>query len=77
MSYQKPEFKNQYQNFIGGQWIAPEQGKYFDDISPVDGKSSHKLPAREVRISTRLLQPLKKRQPHGRKPRLLNAVSCC
>ncbi len=37
MSFQKPEFKNQYENFIGGQWVAPLDGEYFEDSSPVDG----------------------------------------
>lgn len=35
---QRPTFKTQYDNFIGGQWIAPTQGKYFDNVSPIDGK---------------------------------------
>ncbi len=33
-----PEFKNQYENFIGGKWIPPVRGEYFDNVSPVDGK---------------------------------------
>jgi aldehyde dehydrogenase len=37
MAYQKPKFKQQYENFIGGEWIAPVDGEYFDDTSPVDG----------------------------------------
>ena len=27
-----------YDNFIGGEWVAPVDGKYFDNISPVTGK---------------------------------------
>tara|TARA_R110001592_G_C13109172_1_gene744784 strand:+ start:96 stop:1598 length:1503 start_codon:yes stop_codon:yes gene_type:complete len=34
----KPEFKAHYDNFIDGKWTAPVQGKYFDNISPIDGK---------------------------------------
>lgn len=34
----KPTFKERYDNYIGGQFIAPVHGKYFDNISPVDGK---------------------------------------
>ncbi|MDO6470332.1 aldehyde dehydrogenase family protein [Maribacter sp. 1_MG-2023] len=41
---QKPKFKNQYENFIGGKWLAPSKGEYFDNISPVDGKSFTKIP---------------------------------
>lgn len=35
---QRPTFKTQYDNFIGGQWVAPTQGKYFENVSPIDGK---------------------------------------
>lgn len=34
----RPEFKTRYDNFIGGQWIAPQSGNYFDNSSPIDGK---------------------------------------
>ncbi|NQD71235.1 aldehyde dehydrogenase [Sphingobacterium shayense] len=34
----KPTFKERYDNYIGGQFVAPVHGKYFDNISPVDGK---------------------------------------
>lgn len=37
MSHQKPDFKSQYENYIGGQWIAPVDGEYFENTSPVDG----------------------------------------
>lgn len=39
----KVQFKVQYDNFIGGQWVAPVLGQYFDDISPVDGKPFAKV----------------------------------
>lgn len=35
--YGKPTFKAQYENYIGGRWVAPVDGSYFDDICPVDG----------------------------------------
>lgn len=35
----RPTFKAHYNNFIGGQWVAPKQGKYFENTSPIDGKS--------------------------------------
>lgn len=41
---QKPKFKDQYENFIGGKWTAPVQGEYFDNTSPVDGTSFTKIP---------------------------------
>ena len=40
----KVQFKAQYENFIGGKWVAPIKGEYFEDISPVDGKAFAKVP---------------------------------
>src|SRR5699024_4894035 len=31
-------FKEKYDNFIGGKYVAPTKGNYFDNTSPVDGK---------------------------------------
>ncbi len=31
-------FKAQYDNYIGGQWVAPHGGEYFDNITPITGK---------------------------------------
>lgn len=31
-------FKAKYDNFIGGQWVAPTKGAYFDVITPITGK---------------------------------------
>lgn len=42
--YQKPQFKEQYENFIGGQWVAPVDGGYFEKISPVDGSIMARVP---------------------------------
>jgi aldehyde dehydrogenase len=33
----KTPFKAQYDNFIGGAWRAPNSGRYFTNLSPVDG----------------------------------------
>ena len=30
--------KSRYDNFIGGKWVAPVKGQYFDNISPTNGK---------------------------------------
>ena len=27
-----------YDNFIGGQWVAPVKGQYFSNLTPVTGK---------------------------------------
>ncbi|HRB57816.1 MAG TPA: aldehyde dehydrogenase family protein, partial [Acinetobacter johnsonii] len=44
----KVEFKAQYDNFIGGEWVAPVKGEYFENISPVDGKVFTKVPRSSV-----------------------------
>lgn len=47
MHMNKPEFLNQgtkapfsarYENFIGGQWVAPVNGRYFENTSPITGR---------------------------------------
>lgn len=37
-------FKPQYENYIGGKWVAPVNGEYFDNISPVNGKPFCRIP---------------------------------
>ncbi len=32
------QFKAKYDNFIGGQWVPPVEGQYFDVITPVSGR---------------------------------------
>jgi len=31
-------FRARYENFIGGKWVAPVDGRYFDNISPINGR---------------------------------------
>jgi aldehyde dehydrogenase len=38
METQRPNFKTHYDNFIGGQFVPPVKGDYFENTSPVDGK---------------------------------------
>jgi aldehyde dehydrogenase len=32
------EFKPRYENWIGGEWVPPAKGEYFENITPVTGK---------------------------------------
>ncbi|KQS47816.1 aldehyde dehydrogenase [Flavobacterium sp. Leaf359] len=34
----RPQFKERYDNYIGGKFVPPVNGKYFDNVSPIDGK---------------------------------------
>ncbi|WP_066342120.1 aldehyde dehydrogenase [Azohydromonas lata] len=37
-------FKKRYGNFIGGQWVEPAKGQYFENITPVTGKVFCEIP---------------------------------
>jgi len=37
-------FKKRYQNFINGQWVEPQNGQYFENKSPVNGKVFCEIP---------------------------------
>ncbi|PJN96103.1 aldehyde dehydrogenase [Amaricoccus sp. HAR-UPW-R2A-40] len=34
----KAPFKEKYDNFIGGEWRAPDSGAYFENVSPITGQ---------------------------------------
>jgi aldehyde dehydrogenase len=36
-------FADKYDNLIGGKWMAPQDGRYFENISPITGKSVGKI----------------------------------
>jgi aldehyde dehydrogenase len=38
------QFKEKYGNYIGGKFVDPVNGKYFDNITPVNGKVLCKIP---------------------------------
>ncbi|HMW41840.1 aldehyde dehydrogenase family protein, partial [Plasticicumulans sp.] len=40
----KVTFKSRYANFIGGEWVPPVEGRYFENVSPVDGKVFCEIP---------------------------------
>ncbi len=44
MSYNKPKFKEVYHNFINGEFVAPKQGAYFENTSPIDNSLISKYP---------------------------------
>ena len=37
------QYKEKYDNFIGGKWVAPTKGEYFENVSPVDGNVFTKI----------------------------------
>ena len=51
MIYAKPgqdgsivTFKERYENYIGGKWVAPVKGAYFENITPVTGEKICDIP---------------------------------
>jgi len=34
----KIQYKTRYENFIGGTWVPPVKGEYFDVVTPITGK---------------------------------------
>ncbi len=40
----KVNFKPRYENFIGGEWVAPKKGQYFKNITPVTGEAFCEVP---------------------------------
>ncbi|TFB14595.1 aldehyde dehydrogenase family protein [Filobacillus milosensis] len=37
-------FKERYENYIGGKWTPPVNGQYFENVTPVTGKSFCEIP---------------------------------
>ena len=37
-------FKEQYENYIGGEWVAPVKGEYFDNKTPITGEVFTRVP---------------------------------
>lgn len=44
MPFTRPQYPAQFENFIGGEWVAPANNEYFDNISPVDGQFLTRIP---------------------------------
>jgi aldehyde dehydrogenase len=44
MKYEAPKLDSRYQNFIGGEWTEPCSGNYFENPSPVNGRSFCEVP---------------------------------
>src|SRR4051812_24560223 len=37
-------FKKRYGNYIGGQWVPPVNGQYFENITPITGRAFCEIP---------------------------------
>jgi len=43
------QFKSRYANYIGGEWVGPVGGSYFENVSPVNGKAFCEVPRSDHR----------------------------
>ena len=39
MVKEKLAVRKRYENFIGGDWVAPAQGRYFENVTPINGET--------------------------------------
>ena len=44
MIYDRPQLKERYLNYIGGEYTEPAEGRYFENTSPIDGKPFTEIP---------------------------------
>ncbi|ATQ68425.1 MULTISPECIES: acetaldehyde dehydrogenase ExaC [Methylosinus] len=77
----EPQFKPRYENFIGGRWVPPAAGRYFENKTPVNGKILCEIArSDEADIETALDAAHAAREAWGRasvaeRARVLNAVA--
>ncbi|MDN8618291.1 aldehyde dehydrogenase [Variovorax ginsengisoli] len=60
-------YKKQYGNYIGGQWVAPIDSQYFDNLTPVTGQPFTSIPRSNAKdIEAALDAAHKAKAPWGR-----------
>ncbi len=81
MIYDRPDFQETYGNYIGGEFVEPVDGEYFDNVSPIDGevftrvaRSNHKDVERAVDAAHKAADAWGKTPPAERS-RLLNKIA--
>jgi aldehyde dehydrogenase len=77
----EPKFKPRYENYIGGSWVPPANGRYFENKTPVNGKTLCEIArSDEADIEKALDAAHAAREAWGRasvaeRARVLNAVA--
>ena len=62
-------FKTRYDNFIGGRFVAPRAGRYFDNTSPVTGQVLCQIARSDASVTLASLTPIgapPREQPRSR-----------
>lgn len=67
MLYDRPSFKEKYDNYIGGNFEPPVDGEYFDNISPIDGKPFTKVARSNEKDINKALDAAHKAAPEWNK----------
>ena len=62
-------YRTQYDNFIGGKWVAPVAGRYFDNVSPITGKPFCKVAQSDAADINLALDAPTLHRKNGAKPR--------
>ncbi|MCK2045605.1 MULTISPECIES: aldehyde dehydrogenase family protein [Chromohalobacter] len=57
------DFKSRYENFIGGEWVAPADGRYLDNITPVTGEVFCQVPRSSAADIDRAVKAAQKAAP--------------
>ena len=74
-------FKSQYENFIGGKWVPPVKGQYFDNVTPITGKPFCKIPrstAEDIELALDAAHAAKDawgKTPVAQRARVLNKIA--
>ncbi len=78
---ERPSIKEKYDHFIGGKWVAPASGEYFDNISPIDGKvfskaaRGNKADVEKALDAAHEAFPKWSKTPAAERSRLLNKIA--
>ncbi|MDV6317954.1 aldehyde dehydrogenase family protein [Chromohalobacter sp. HP20-39] len=57
------DFKSRYENFIGGEWVAPADGRYLDNITPITGEVFCQVPRSSAADIDRAVKAAQKAAP--------------
>ena len=77
----KVTFKSRYENFVGGKWVPPVKGMYFENPSPVNGQTFCEVPRSTAEDIEKALDAAHAAAPKwgktapARRAQILNAIA--
>ncbi|MEM1450733.1 MAG: aldehyde dehydrogenase family protein [Planctomycetota bacterium] len=75
------KYATRYENYIGGEWVPPKRGQYFENITPVTGAAFCEIPrstAEDVEMALDAAHKAKAswgRTPAGERAQILNKIA--